>query len=90
MQKSKTEYKDLDINNKPEIRRKIEELEEETWLSRREAEISVLMNHTDKYENLSSLADELNISHNTIYAVSHNINQKIAKSRRTLDSVQKV
>ena len=89
-QEAKTEYKDLDINNKPEIKRKIEELVEETWLSRREAEVSILMNETDNYEKLSQLADDLNLSHNTVYAVAHNISQKIAKSQRTLDSVQKV
>lgn len=88
--KLKTDLKRLDVNNKPDLMRQIEELVEETWLSPREAQVTVLMNQTDKYDTLSSLADDLQISHGAIYAISHEVNQKIAKSKRTLDSVQKV
>lgn len=89
-QRLKKDFNDLDLNNKPELKRQIEELVKETWLSPREAEISVLMNQTSKYDNLTELAKDLEISTGTIHTMSHDINQKIAKSQRTIKSVQKV
>lgn len=79
----------LGVENIDELERQIQELEKETWLSTREAQISVLMNYTDNFNSLLELAEKLGISKNTIYQHAYNINQKIGKSKRTIQNAEK-
>ena len=85
---TKKTVESLDIDNKEEILRQIEEVAEETWLSKREAEVSVMMKHGE-YESLKQLAHDLSISENTIYQHVYSINQKLGKARRTIRHAEK-
>lgn len=73
--------------DKKDLQRQIDSLHKETWLSEREAQISVLMKYAEEYDSLVELAEELGISKNTVYQHAYNINQKKIKSKRTLEQV---
>lgn len=64
-----------------------EALENESWLSGREAELLVLL---DSKDSLSDVADEMGIKETTAQTVNQRIRDKRRKSERTVELIEEV
>lgn len=75
-----------DGNYSTNYERRAEMLEQETWLSEREAEVSAL-----RMQGLSrdEVAEELGITTNAAYATSYRVRQKVDRCMKTLELVDK-
>lgn len=82
--KSLTNLEDLEISEQKikELKKRKSELLAETWLSPREAEIYLLFKE-ENYDELQEVADELDITRNTVYKHWRNVKDKVLKSKET-------
>lgn len=67
--------------------RRAEAIEDESWLSSREAELLVLLESKD---SLSDVADEMSIEETTAQTINQRIRDKKKKSELTVELIEEV
>jgi len=73
------------LQNMEELKRKKEELKATTWLSDRQAELYLLYNETEKFEQMKEVAEALGIEPDTAYKSWRDMKDKVAKSKATIE-----